>query len=113
LQALNLLNDVTYVEASRLLAQRMLKEGGPTPADRITLAFRLATARRPRPTELKILLAGLEEHRAHYRSHREAARKLVQAGEARRDEKLDVSELAAYTAVASVILNLDEVITKE
>jgi hypothetical protein len=113
LQALNLLNDVTYVEAARVLAQRVLREAGPTPEERLTLAFRLATARRPRPAELRVLCAGLERHRAHYRKDRRAAQALVNAGEARRNEKIDVAELAAYTAMAGVILNLDEVITRE
>jgi hypothetical protein len=113
LQALTLLNDVTYVEAARLLAQRIMAEGGATPEGRIELAFRLATARRPQVGELKILRAGFDEYLAGYRKDRKAALKLLSAGEARRDEKLDLSELAAYTAVASLIMNLDETITKE
>jgi hypothetical protein len=113
LQALTLMNEVTYVEASRLLAQRVLHEAGPTPEQRLTLAFRLLTARPPRPTELKLLLADLEEHRVHYRRDPQAALKLLAVGEAQRDEKLDAAELAAYTAVANLILNLDETITKE
>jgi hypothetical protein len=113
LQALTLMNDVTFVEAARVLAQRVMLEGVTTPAERITLAFRLATARKPRPAELKILLAGYDEHLAKYRKDRKAATKLVSAGESARNTKLDVSELAAYTAVAGLILNLDEVITKE
>ncbi len=113
LQALNLLNDVTYVEAARVLAERILKEGGPTAEGRLTRAFHLATGRAPRPAELAVLRSGLERHRAHYRADRKAALALVSAGDAPRDQKLDVAELAAYTAVASVILNLDETITKE
>ncbi len=113
LQALNLMNDVTYVEAARALAQRVLREGGATAEGRLTLAFRLATARPPRPVELQILRAGLEEHLAQYRGDRAAALKLLSAGESRRDGRLNVAELAAYTAVASLLLNLDETITKE
>jgi hypothetical protein len=113
LQALTLLNEVTYVEAARVLAQRVLTEGGPTPEERITLAFRLATARRPKPGELKILREDLDLHLAEYRRDPKAGLKLISAGEAPRNKKLDVSELAAYTAVASLILNLDETITKE
>src|SRR5205823_4747367 len=108
LQALNLMNDVTYVEASRALAQRVLLEGGTTPEARLTLAFRLATARKPRPAELRILNDGLAEHLARYRQDRTAARRLVSAGASAWNEKLDVAELAAYTAVASLMLNLDE-----
>jgi hypothetical protein len=113
LQALNLMNDVTYVEASRVLAQRVLRQGGTSDEERLKLAFRLVVARQPRPGETKILLAGLARHRSHYRKDRQAAVKLTRAGEAPGDEKLDVAELAAYTAVCGVIMNLDEAITKE
>jgi hypothetical protein len=113
LQALNLMNDVTYVEAARVLAERVQKEGGGGADGRLTLAFRLVAARTPRPAELRILRAGLEEHLARYRADRPAALKLVSAGESPSDGRLDVAELAAYTAVASMILNLDEAITKE
>jgi hypothetical protein len=113
LQALNLMNDVTYVEAARKLAERMLTEGGATASERLTFAFRLATARRPRPAELRVLCAGLEHHLGRYRGDRAAALELLGAGESPRDGRLDPGELAAYTAMASLILNLDEVITKE
>src|SRR5262249_3153452 len=113
LQALNLMNDVTFVEAARVLAQRIMTEAGPTPAERITLAFRLATARLPRPTELQVLVNGLQQHQSEYRKNPKAALKLVSMGEYPRNEKLDVAELAAYTAVAGQILNVDETITKE
>jgi hypothetical protein len=113
LQALTLMNDVAFVEAARVLAQRVMRDGGPTAGERIALAFRLATGRRPRPVEVQVLLDGFADHLARYQKDREAALKLVRIGEARRDGGLDVSELAAYTAVASLILNLDEVITRE
>jgi hypothetical protein len=112
LQALNLMNDVTYVEAARVLAQRvMCREASGE--RRIALAFRLATARPPRPPELHVLLQGLEYHWAKFARNLAAARKLISVGEFPRDERLDPAELAAYTAVASLILNLDETITKE
>jgi hypothetical protein len=113
LQALTLMNDVTYMEAARVLAQRVMREGGPTPAGRLALAFRLAAARQPRPAELRVLVGNFEGHRAHYRGDRAAALKLLSAGEAPRDERLDLCELAAYTATANLILNLHEVVTKE
>jgi len=113
LQALNLLNDVTYVEAARALAERILKEAGANVQDRLTLAFQLATSRRPQPRELAILNVGFEQHLEHYRRDKEAALKLVSRGESPRDLRLDVAELAAYTAVCNALLNLDEVITKE
>ncbi|MBL8793401.1 MAG: DUF1553 domain-containing protein [Planctomycetia bacterium] len=113
LQALNLMNDVTYVEASRVLAQRIMTEAGPTPTERLTLAFRLLTGRAPKEAELRILQAGYEHQLQAFRADPAAAQKLVRAGEYPRDERLDVSELAAYTAQAGLIMNLDEAITKE
>jgi hypothetical protein len=113
LQSLTLMNEVSYVEAARVLAQRVMTEGGSTPEDRITRAFRLVTARLPRPSELQVLMRGFDEHLARYRNDRKAAEELITSGEFPRDEKLDVSELAAYTAIAGLILNLDETVTKE
>lgn len=113
LQALALLNEVTFVEAARMLAQRVMLDGGDTPESRIALAFRLAVARPPRRAELEILAKGFENHLARYRAEPQAAAELLAAGEAPRDPRLDAAELAAYTAVASVILNLDETVTKE
>ncbi|MFO0910149.1 MAG: DUF1553 domain-containing protein [Isosphaeraceae bacterium] len=113
LQALELLNDVTYVEAARRLAERMLVEGGATPEARITFAFRRATGRAPLDSELRILSRGLEEHLKHYRSNRDTAAQLVSIGESRAPAALEASDLAAYTATASVILNLDETINRE
>jgi mono/diheme cytochrome c family protein len=113
LQALTLMNDVTFVEAARCLAQRVMRAGGPTPEAQITLAFRLAAGRRPRPTELQVLLDALAYHRSHYRQDRPAAVRLLGIGEAPRDPRLDPCELAATAAVCSLILNLDEVVTKQ
>ena len=114
LQALNLMNDVTFVEAARGLAQRVLAEPeSQSHSDRIARAFRMATARRPTAEEGKILLDSLEAHLASYRSNRKAARELVNTGEFPVPKGLDPREVAAYTAVASLILNLDETITKE
>jgi hypothetical protein len=113
LQALVLLNDPTYVEASRALAQRMLTEAGHDPAARIDLAFRLATARKPTSKERQVLRDLAERESAVYRKDRGAARNLLHIGESKFDTKLDAGELAAWTTVASVILNLDETITKQ
>jgi len=113
LQALNLMNDVTYVEAARVLAQRVLTAGGTSSEQRLTFAFRLATARTPRPTELQVLQGALQHHQARYSQDAAAAQQLIQSGEYPRDPKLAAAELAAWTAVAGVILNLDETITKE
>jgi hypothetical protein len=113
LQALNLMNDVTYLEAARVLAERMMTEAGASPADRIGFAFRLATARRPAARETQVLLDSLHYYLDTYRTDRRAALEFVSQGERPRREQLDVSELAAYTAVASLILNMDETVTKQ
>ena len=113
LQALALLNEVTYIEAARSLAERMLTEGGATPAARIAWGFRRVTSRPADAAEVKLLAAGLEKRLAKYRADAEAAKKLVAQGQSKADAKLDPAELAAYTLTANVLLNLDEVVTKE
>jgi hypothetical protein len=113
LQALDLMNDVTYVEAARKLAERMMREGGEDPAERLAYGFRLATARRPGQREAEILARGFQRYLDRYQTKPEDAEKLLAAGDSPRDEKLPAHELAAYAATASMILNLDEVITKE
>jgi hypothetical protein len=112
LQALNLMNDVTYVEAARNLAQRIMLQSKSVD-ERLARAFRLATSRKPGQNEIKIIRSGFEGHLATYQKDRQAALKLVSAGESLRNMRLDVAELAAYTAMAGLILNLDEVVTKE
>jgi hypothetical protein len=113
LQALTLMNDVTYLEAARVLAQRMMVEGGATPAARIAYAFKLATARSLDPRKSGLLLGSFQHYLDGFQTNPEAARKLVSEGDSPRNEKLNVSELAAYTTVASLILNMDETVTKE
>ena len=113
LQALVLLNDPTYVEASRALAEKMIREGGSDPARRVRYAFRLATGRDPQPKEVQVLRDIESAELAEYRRHKDAALKLVGVGESKFDANVDASELAAWTAVASTILNLDETITRE
>ncbi len=113
LQALVLMNDPTYVEAARALAGRILAEAGGDADRRIALAFRLATSRRPSPKELGVLREMARVQLATFRRDPNAARKLLGVGELPVDAKRDVSELAAWTTVASAILNLDETITRE
>ena len=112
LQALDLMNDVTFVEAARVVAQRMIEEGGATPEARIRFAFRRATARLPRPAESDVLTAALRRELDNFRARPDAAKQYVSLGEYPRDEKIEVGELAAYTTVASLILNLSETVTK-
>jgi hypothetical protein len=111
LQALDLMNDVTFIEASRMLAQRMMKEGGTTPEERIAFAFRLATARTPGEKETGILLNSYRYTLDRFSTEADAATKLLSEGDSSRDRSLDPKQLAAYTAVASLILNLDETVT--
>ncbi len=113
LQALVLLNDPTYIEAARSLAQRTLEAVPKDPSRRVAYAFRLATDRKPEPREVKVLRDLARTELLHYRQDRSAAEKLLHVGESPFDQKLDASELAAWTTVASTILNLDETITKE
>ena len=113
LQALNLMNDVTYVEAARMLGERMLLESSTSPADRITFAFQCVLGRNPREQELKVLRSGYEHHLSHFQSNSTSADALTKQGEFPRDPSLNVSELAACTTVAGLILNLDEAVTRE
>ena len=113
LQSLNLMNDMTYVEAARMLAQRMLTQGGTTQPERMTWAFRAVTSRQPTERELQVQLRNLKAQLEYFNRNPQEAARLLSVGEKRNDEKLNPSELAAYTATASLMLNLDEVITKQ
>ena len=112
LQALALWNNPTFLEAARKLAERSFTEAGPDPSKRLRLMFRLATARYPTPQELKILTESTLAQLAEYKSKPDAARKLIAIGESKNEAK-DPVELAAWMSVASAILNLDEVLTKD
>jgi len=113
LQALDLMNDVTYLEASRKLAERVMKERRSSADERIALAFRLVVTRGPTPREARVLGDALASYLDEYKANPEAAAKYLSQGESPRAEELDVSELAAYTTLASMMLNMDETITKE
>jgi hypothetical protein len=113
LQALDLMNEVTFVEASRKLAERMMTEGGATPESRLQYGYLLALARKPAPRQQQILLKTLGEFETSYRAEPKAAADLIHQGESTVKPGLAPEELAAWTSVASLILNLDETITKE
>ena len=113
LQALNLMNDPTYVEAARFLAQRMMREGGDVRDARLTHGFRLVLARAPRPAELAVLRASYERSLADFGKDTEAAKSLLTVGDTAADATMNPAQLAALTSVASTLLNLDETITKE
>lgn len=108
LQALTLLNNVTFVEAARFLAERMLSGQNRAPEKRIRWAFRLVTSREPRAEEVDFLVDDLSTFLSDFQSDPESAKKLLATGEKPFNRKLDAARLAAYTLVANTILNLDE-----
>lgn len=112
LQALVLWNETGYLEASRKLGERMLKEGGADDASRATFAFRLATGRSPRAPEVEVLTRTFAQLRADYAARPDDAAKLIKVGASVADPKLPAVELAAAAGVANLILTLDETITK-
>src|SRR5262249_4802088 len=113
LQALVTLNDPSFVEAARVLAERIITQGPKDIDGRLAFGFRRAAGRLPTKAELKILHVSFEKQQKHFNSDAEAASKLVNAGQYPRDAALDVHELAAWTAVANMLLNLDEVLMRE
>jgi hypothetical protein len=112
LQALVLMNDPVYIEAARHLAHRLMNEGGRTVEDRLQYAFRLVLARPPAENELSILTRVFHEQLDNFREDKEAAAALLSVGDSPRQTDVDESELAAWTAVSNVLLNLDETISK-
>lgn len=110
LQALTLMNNITFVEAARFLAQRMLTEGGTTPRDHIIFAFRLVNSRRPTAQELAMLLQTLQSFQDDFDKDPTAAASLLTVGEQPVNEELHTTELAAYALLANTIYNLDETI---
>ncbi|MFO1054438.1 MAG: DUF1549 and DUF1553 domain-containing protein [Planctomycetota bacterium] len=112
LQALLLMNDPQFFEAARGLAQRVLVSGAADDAARLRYAVELATARSARPDDLAELGALLARERARFAEDRDAARAAISIGADAPDPSLDVAELAAWTIVGNLLLNLDEVLTK-
>ncbi|MHB9065188.1 MAG: PSD1 and planctomycete cytochrome C domain-containing protein [Pirellulaceae bacterium] len=111
-QALVLLNDPTYVEAARSLAARVLDECNGAPEERLVRAWQLALQRNPRQDEVKTMLELLDLHRGVYRADPKAAEELLKVGFAPAPADMDKVELAAWTHVARVLLNLHEAITR-
>jgi hypothetical protein len=112
LQALTLMNETTFVEAARKLAERMLMEGGNTDADRIAFAFRLVATRAPTAAELQVLVSALGDYRREFEADPKAAPASLKVGDSPVAD-LPPVELAAAAALANVLLNLDEVTTRE
>lgn len=113
LQALVVMNDTQFVEASRFLAERMMKEAGDDPQAIARRGFEIVTVRRPNPRELSALLDVYRKSLQSYEQNSEAAQKLLAVGEAKADPNLDPARHAAWTVVANLLLNLDETLTRE
>jgi len=112
LQALVLLNDPNFVEGARVFAEKIIHEGGKSNEQRFTFAYRQALSRPPKPEEIKVLTVLLDKHRADFARDKEAAKKLLSVGDWPQPKDIDPAELAAWTSVARVILNLNETITR-
>lgn len=112
LQALALLNEISYVEAARNLGQQMILQNIST-EDRLRWGWRQVTSRMPSDYEMSVLLKSLQRNIQRYSADQKAAEQLISFGESQADESLKTHELAAYTVIASMLLNLDEVINRE
>ena len=112
LQALVLLNDPNFVEAARAFAERILQEGGPSDAERLNWAYRQALSRSPRSEEASVLMELLAKHRAEFAKDADGAKKLLGVGDWPVPKGMSASELAAWTSLTRVILNLHETITR-
>lgn len=112
LQALVTMNDVQWVEAARSLAERVIHDGGKLPEQRIDLMGEILLSRSPSPRMTAILENSLAQMKQHYTANPKAARELLEVGEKKSDPSIPASDLAAWTMVASEMLNLDETVTK-
>lgn len=113
LQALALMNDTTYVEASRALATRAMTEAGDDTRSQVVFAFRTLLARYPEEDEIILLSKGVADRSEYFRQNPSAAEKLITAGNTKPDRTLDPIELATLTTCVMNILNLDETINRE
>jgi len=113
LQALTLMNDETYLEASRVLAQRAINEGGKVLDDQLRQAFRLVLLRQATDSELMLLRNGYQKRLSKYQKDPDATRGVISQGVAPVDKRINPAELAAMSTVCMTLLNLDEAVTKE
>lgn len=111
-QALVLLNDPTYVEAARAFAERILADGGADDSSKLNWAFQRALSRNLNPNEANVLLDVLAKHMEHYKNNPQSADEYLSVGRRAVSENVNKSELAAWTSVARIILNLHETITR-
>jgi hypothetical protein len=112
LQALQLMNDVQHFEASRALAERVLTEGGRSPEERLTFLYRVVLARRPDPDETGLLMKALARQQELFAADPESARKAIHTGESTPKKVASDVETATWTMLASLVMNLDETVTR-
>ena len=112
LQALQLMNDVQYVEAARVLAERILRDATIKPQDRIESIFQECLSRKPQDQESRAIESAMEKFRTRFAEHPADAKRLIAVGEKPFDASLPAEELAAYTLVANLVLNLDELVNR-
>lgn len=112
LQALSLLNEITYVEAARKLGERMMRSPGESVRDKLQYGFRLVTGRLPSEKEIGVLEESWQEDQQYYAQNSQEAERLIAIGESK-SQATSPAELAAFTLAGNVLLNLDEVITRE
>jgi hypothetical protein len=106
------MNDVTYVEAARKLAERMIASS-PDSKERISFAYHAVLARDPKPSEAGVLLDALSKFKAGFEAGQNSASEYLSEGDSRSTVSVPPAELAAYAAVAGIVLNLDEAVTKQ
>jgi hypothetical protein len=111
LQALLTMNDEQYFEAARHLGARLLREGGATDSDRLRYGFRLVTSRQPTEDESRVLAKALAEQKARYQASPESAKQTLSVGESPAPADLPATDLAAWTMMGNLLLNLDETVT--
>ena len=112
LQALVTLNDVQWIETARALAQRVILQAGPQSEKRIDLMSEILLSHDPSPQMATVLEGSIKQMQRHYETDPKAAQELLAVGEKQRDQAIPAPELAAWTMVASEMLNLDETVTK-
>ncbi|MFT4590122.1 MAG: hypothetical protein ACI8QF_004249, partial [Limisphaerales bacterium] len=112
LQALTLLNDPSYVEAARVFAENIIREGGASIDSKLAWAYQNALAREPKDIERKLLTALYQNHHKKYAADEAAAKELISAGESDQPEDLNLAEIAAWTSVSRALLNLHETISR-
>ena len=106
------MNDIQHVEAAREFASRIIKQGGETAEERIHWGWRVVTSRQPSAEELAVVARALERFLARYAADAQAAAQLIAYGESKANSELAPAELAAYTLVANMLLNLDEAVSR-